>query len=470
MNTFPDIVSRIGIRKLNDLIAAGVNLEEKDDNGRTALFRVCRSGNIDKTKLLINAGADPNAIDKKFCETPLHSAARRGNLDCVHALIEAGATIDYCTPASFGGYSETALCGAAGKCSETARFLLSVGADPNVTSDAKNYPLFSAIYGGNYELVPLLIKNGASVNIRSLKEETPLHVAVDAENGDVVKVLINAGADVNARDKRGETPAFFIAGNLIDSIVTLEPLLAAGPNLSIKSLHWDQHPLERALFCDNDNIAELLRNAGAPPAEKERQESVFEFHISHKLAAEDLSEQDVEIVNLSADQPENDLESVVYAQESKLTHSEDRKLKPHYLGKDWKLSKPHKELLRHSHQVLSLKRMTYFARGYLNAKEGCELDDGMKVLGEPYETATEYFVNTGLLERIDGPEAIIQTFTKSELINIAKRNGLSAYGKKLDLVKMLFTSLGPLPFSERLKMDGGYFKLTKHGIEECRAL
>ncbi|KAM4750047.1 cyclin-dependent kinase 4 inhibitor B [Anableps anableps] len=58
--------------------------------GRTAL-QVMMMGSSSVAQLLLNHGADPNVADSRTRTTPLHDAAREGFLDTVRLLVEAGA-------------------------------------------------------------------------------------------------------------------------------------------------------------------------------------------------------------------------------------------------------------------------------------------------------------------------------------------------------------------------------------------
>lgn len=62
-------------------------------NGTTALMCACESGRVGAARLLLAAGADPNAAD---CDgwTPLAFAARGGHLATVKELLDAGAKVD----------------------------------------------------------------------------------------------------------------------------------------------------------------------------------------------------------------------------------------------------------------------------------------------------------------------------------------------------------------------------------------
>ncbi|MDN5864751.1 MAG: ankyrin repeat domain-containing protein [Gammaproteobacteria bacterium] len=127
-------------------VNAGANITIRNKGGRTALFLVTGSeGKFGLTfppyclrcaKMLIEAGADVNAVGNAG-NTPLILAARAENpLPIVRLLVKAGANVDYCNPET----GITAL-NAARKASNTAvvNYLKSHGAEarPDRRADDK---------------------------------------------------------------------------------------------------------------------------------------------------------------------------------------------------------------------------------------------------------------------------------------------------------------------------------------------
>ena len=56
----------------------------------TALMRACIGGRVDAATVLLDAGADPNAVHDDG-QRPLHFAAKSGSADCVRLLLKQGA-------------------------------------------------------------------------------------------------------------------------------------------------------------------------------------------------------------------------------------------------------------------------------------------------------------------------------------------------------------------------------------------
>lgn len=469
-----------GIPRFRALLAAGADIHERDQKGRTALFRVCRVGQTEKVLMLLAAGADPNTTDLKG-EAPLQAAARYGNLDCVRALLQAGAALNYCPPPAVidannhFDYSESALCSAARKSPPAAQLLLELGADPNAVTQSKKYPLLAAIFAGNEEVVRLLLKHGAALKITDEQGRTPLHYAVSTPKPDMIKLLVEAGADPNVKGGWGEPPIFAaIGGNESANLPALRQLLAAKPDLSVRNSVQDMTPLEWAIEVGEKEAAKLLREAGSPPprpGEEEGGSVTITINLEDFEEAEGLEESDGgengETDWRSSMEPVDEAALLPTAQDTEWACQADRDVPSLLIGLGHRVSKPHWELLRHAENPLPLIRMAYFSRGFFNRPAGKELEDWKKVLGETYESAAEHFVAQGFLKNVTGPRAIQLAFSQGELSALAKHSQVKVSGTKAELAERLFSALGEGPFAERLRAMGGFFELTPSGAQEA---
>ena len=75
------------------------------------------------------------------------------------------------------------------------RYLLQMGADPNLRDDKGTTPLLLAVTEGETDLIPILVAGRASPNIGNNAGETPLIRAVP-----MVRELLAAGADPDQTD------------------------------------------------------------------------------------------------------------------------------------------------------------------------------------------------------------------------------------------------------------------------------
>lgn len=119
------------------LIEIGVDVNARDRNGRTPLFRHSLFGNIGIMKILIEAGADVNAADK-YGDTPLFVVL---NPDCARLLIDAGANL-------------------------------------NAVSNSGENPVHANCYSDEYyDILKVLVDAGADINTRDINGKTPLEKA-----------------------------------------------------------------------------------------------------------------------------------------------------------------------------------------------------------------------------------------------------------------------------------------------------
>lgn len=132
--------------------------------------------------------------------------------------------------------------------------------------------LHSAIRLCSLEAVTLFLKAGVDVNSVESKgaHGTPLITACELGNKkeyDIVKLLLEKKADVNVVDDRDYTALRYAVGYECADIVRL--LIRYGANVNRQ---YDGHTLLyfAQIMVDNTNIANLLRKAGAKPAEGEK--------------------------------------------------------------------------------------------------------------------------------------------------------------------------------------------------------
>jgi len=130
-------------------LAAGTDVNAKDDVGMTPLHRATYQGYKEIAELLIAKGADVNAKGGVNGGTPLHWAAEEGH-------------------------------------KETAELLIVKGADVNAKNRGGGTPLHHAARKGHKEIVELLLAKGANVNAKNNYGNTPLDLA-SGETADLLR-------------------------------------------------------------------------------------------------------------------------------------------------------------------------------------------------------------------------------------------------------------------------------------------
>lgn len=282
-----------------------VNVNFKEEEGRTPLIIAAREGQVEEILRLIKAEANVNATDNNG-GTALMYASLNGYVEAAKILIENGAILN--TQDRGGQTALIAACGSlrhASGCLEVVKLLLDNGADPNIQAGTnKRTALTMVADSGKWyqqgmihqdpwrkEIVVELLKKGVNVNYQEEDGITALIYASICGLEQVVKVLLQHGADPNLSHKTGLTPLMSAAGQGHDTLVKLlidkkvlinkqddrgwsaliyaarnnkaigcvEMLLAAGADRNIKDK--DGHTAQwHAENKGNEGIATLLRN------------------------------------------------------------------------------------------------------------------------------------------------------------------------------------------------------------------
>ena len=276
------------------------------------------AGHIKAVKQHLAAGADVNAKDDGE-STPLHNAASEGHKEIAELLIAKGADVN-----AKDGWLRTSLHFATTK--EIAELLIDKGADVNAKDNGESTPLHKTSLEGHKETAELLIAKGADVNAKDEDGKTPLddanevwedaspedkavkkeiatllrkhggkssaedsiHAAALVGNVEAVQQHLDSGVDVNTKNKLGRTPMLYaiqgghkeIAELLISkgaiqvpririndavrqsNIEAIKQHLAVGTNVDGRD-YAGETPLYLAADFGDKDIVELLINGGA---------------------------------------------------------------------------------------------------------------------------------------------------------------------------------------------------------------
>lgn len=154
------------------------------------LIMFAGQGNIEKVRLLLDAGIDVNGMDKHGA-TALISASWAGKQEVVDYLLEARADVNAVTQSKL-----TALMAAISqKNDQVALVLLEHGANPNVIDSTGTSPLILAAWQGNVTLVRALTGKNADPNYKRPADGlTAMKAAKAAKKDDIVQHLRSRGA------------------------------------------------------------------------------------------------------------------------------------------------------------------------------------------------------------------------------------------------------------------------------------
>ena len=183
-------------------------VDARPDGNMTLLMVAVQFGREDITRLLIQKGADVNAIDKLGSTSLIEAAHRGGNYPIVKMLLDAGADVNQ---ASNGGF--TPLMAACGRGhSEVAKLLLANGANTEAHSTNNATALIDAVTA-NLETVTVLLDAHANVNVQCKDGTTALMIAINHNAYKIADALIRAGADLKLQDNKGRTAYDYASHN-----------------------------------------------------------------------------------------------------------------------------------------------------------------------------------------------------------------------------------------------------------------
>lgn len=270
----PDIAAmhlaaaRDNVEMVRLLLDAGADPNARDASGSAPLDEAAFHGVKEVAALLIARGAEVDRPNPQTGATPLNEAAGSGNAGVAELLLARGANpsradssgatpLENAVSARHADVVKLLLDrdhGPTGRESDLlddavlrgdilmVRMLAERGADVDVRNPGGAAPLHDAALKGFAEIASVLIAHGANVAARDSYGATPLHDAAVGGNAAVVKLLLDHGADVNAREtESGATPLYGAASMGRDEVISLLLAHGADPNIPNKSGHGALH-------------------------------------------------------------------------------------------------------------------------------------------------------------------------------------------------------------------------------------
>ena len=282
------------------LIDAGWAINERDDKGRTALFRAVEDKRADLVSLLLFAGADPNIADNAGI-SPLMASVRLLNIDGqrmtgmlllkganVHATAKNGTTALTTAAAAGHDIGVLALIAAGASPFEvtpkgslmlyvthgpTAGLLKAFGLQPTEKKPETNPVaiMFEAAKRGDVPGVEKALDGGVKPDAKFGGEPTAFDWAVCYGQFEVVDLLLKRGVDVNHQyATSGEHPLHMLAswgdaGGESPRVgaENIEKLLARGANPNIARKDGTTPLMVAAKEGATGPIVEALLNGGA---------------------------------------------------------------------------------------------------------------------------------------------------------------------------------------------------------------
>ena len=165
------------------------------------IFQSVMGGDLNKTKILLEAHPEWVNATSWGGWTPLHRAAQFGQGDIIDFLISKGARLEART---VGGLTPL-YAAIIGQKSDVVEQLIDNGADVFAVRSDGETMLHIAAAMGQKDMIGLLISKGLKVDVTKRFGITPLHMASVFGHESTVEALISKGAEIDRKNDNGLT-------------------------------------------------------------------------------------------------------------------------------------------------------------------------------------------------------------------------------------------------------------------------
>ena len=189
-------VSKLGEKgAVECLLDLGIDVNQKLDDGSTALIYAAQGGNKEVCELFIEKGADVNAV-KEDRNTALMIAAQEGHGEVCELLIGRDADVN----AVEEDGSTALMVASQNGHKEVCELLIDKEADVNAVEEDGWTALMFAAQNGHKEVCDLLVYEGTEVDTLGKDDGTALIYAAENGHSNIVELLISHGAQFDQMD------------------------------------------------------------------------------------------------------------------------------------------------------------------------------------------------------------------------------------------------------------------------------
>ncbi|HYD17675.1 MAG TPA: ankyrin repeat domain-containing protein, partial [Patescibacteria group bacterium] len=218
------------------LAAAGANIEARDANDGTPLYRAVENKDIAAATAMLQAGAVRDVRRFEDGLTALQIAITDNNLAMVKLLVDWGADVTAKTPPKDDGMNA---------------YHFAARQDPAILDLLMDHPDAGALH---------------EIFTADRKKQSVLRIALERSDKPLVEKLLDYGVDVNERDDNGETPLFYLLGHRDSREKTLpiiRLLIERGADLDKLTNYWGENALFPAVQSSYTEAVKLLLDYGA---------------------------------------------------------------------------------------------------------------------------------------------------------------------------------------------------------------
>jgi ankyrin repeat protein len=245
--------------KVAELLKGGADPNQTDSSGATALMWAV--GDIEKTRRLLDGGANVNARSTNLGRTPfLIAAGYPGSIDVLTLLLERGADLRAKDTAGFSALAAAMVSADL----DVVRFLVARGLDPTDVPVVAVRAAFGRVRPG---MIEYLMSRGLKV------PPDTLIGAANWQSPSLIAQWIKTGADVNARSAPyGVTPLMKAASSELAGAETVQLLLEHGANANAENTEGER-PLDWAIYRGDLAKKAVLEKFGATRGSGPRQQA-----------------------------------------------------------------------------------------------------------------------------------------------------------------------------------------------------
>ncbi|KAG0485975.1 hypothetical protein HPP92_010054 [Vanilla planifolia] len=164
---------------LHQLLKRGLDPNESDNTGHTALHLAASKGNENCVLLLLDYGAEPNSRDSAG-SVPLWEAVLGKREPVITMLIENGASLSY------GDMAQYACTAAEQNSIELLKDIVNYGGDVTKPRSDGSTALHLAVCEGNIEIVKFLLEQGADIDTQDMHGWSPLDLAEQQGHQEII--------------------------------------------------------------------------------------------------------------------------------------------------------------------------------------------------------------------------------------------------------------------------------------------